>query len=73
MRRSLVFALMTVLAIPGVALAAEPTGGAKWLKQFGALKTDPALTAAFLSAPIMNNRGERVGEVRPAAGWLHSA
>lgn len=43
------------------------------LKQFGALKTDTALTAAFLSAPIMNNRGERVGEVRPAAGWLHSA
>ena len=43
------------------------------LKQFGALEADTALTAAFLSASVMNNRGERVGEVRPASGWLHSA
>ena len=38
------------------------------LKRFGAFKTDTALTAAFLSTPIMNNRGERVGEVRSATG-----
>ena len=37
MRRSLVFALMAVLLVPGVALAAEPTGGDSWLKPFAAI------------------------------------
>ncbi len=37
MRRLFVFALMTVLLIPGVALAAEPTGGENWLKPFAAI------------------------------------
>jgi len=36
-RRSLVFALMAVLLVPGVALAAEPTGGDSWLKPFAAI------------------------------------
>lgn len=43
------------------------------LEQFGALGADAIPLAEFFSAPVMNNRGERVGEVRPAAGWLHSA
>ena len=37
MRRSLVFVLMAVLAIPGVAAAAEPTAGDSWLKPFAAI------------------------------------
>ena len=37
MRRSLIFVLMAVLAVPGVAAAAEPTGGDSWLKPFAAI------------------------------------
>ena len=37
MRRSLVFVLMAVLAIPGVAAAAEPGAGDSWLKPFAAI------------------------------------
>lgn len=43
------------------------------LRQFGAIKSNAMPLAAFLSMPVNNNRGERAGSVRPAAGWLHSA
>ena len=37
MRRSLFFTLMIVVAMPGIALAAEPGGGEGWLKPFAAI------------------------------------
>ena len=37
MRRSLILTLMAVLAVPGIALAAEPGAGEGWLKPFAAI------------------------------------
>ncbi len=37
MRRSLIFTLMAVLAVPGIALAAEPGAGDGWLKPFAVI------------------------------------
>jgi len=36
-RRSLILTFVAVLAVPGIALAAEPGGGEGWLKPFAAI------------------------------------
>ncbi len=43
------------------------------LRHCGVIRRDAVQLTVFFSMPVMNNRGERVGTVRPVAGWPHSS
>jgi L-asparaginase II len=42
------------------------------LNGYAAFPVEGSILAAFLPASVMNNRGEAVGRIRPAADWLVS-
>jgi L-asparaginase II len=70
-----------VAAIPGAGLGiavkiddgtrrAAEVAMAALLKAYAGCPLDDTPLAAFLPAPVMNNRNECVGRIRPAAAWL---